>query len=265
MPELPDLVAIKRYFDSTSLHRRIGSVEVGRTYVLGDLPPERLISTLQGREFLRTVRHGKNLLAETDDERWLRLHFGMTGHLRYFKDPNEQPVHARVVFVFENGYRLAYICQRMLGHVSLEKGPEQFIEREGLGPDALRMNADRFREIFRERRGMLKSTLMNQSVIAGLGNVYADEALFQARMHPRATFDQLAEDGLDILYHAIQDVLRTAVDRGSDARDLPETYLVHRRGQDEPCPRCTSSIRRTKVNQRSTYFCPRCQKKPNTA
>lgn len=259
MPELPDLVAMERYVKSTALHQRVLSVDVGRTYVLHDLPPERLVRALKGHRFEGVRRHGKNLLVETDGGPWLRLHFGMTGNLSYFKHHDEKPEHTRVLFSFETGYHLAYVCQRMLGRVSLEDGPDEFVRKEDLGPDALGVGWADFRDIMEGRRGMLKSTLMNQSIIAGLGNVYADETLFQAHLHPETTIDQLSPDRLEELYHAMRDVLNTAIQRGSDARELPETYLVHRRGEGAPCPRCSSSIARVKINQRSTYFCPRCQ------
>ena len=259
MPELPDVAAMKRYLDATSLHQHVADVWVGRDYVLKGTGPERLREALAGRAFESSTRHGKNLLIETDGEPWLRLHFGMTGNLKYFKQLEDEPGHVRVRFAFGNGYHLAYDCQRMLGRVSLEDGPAEFVEAHDLGPDALSVSRDEFERIMSGRRGGLKRTLMNQHIIAGLGNVYVDEVLFQARLHPETTIDRLSDEELKGLYEAIRQVLKTSIERGSDARDLPSDYLIHHRGEGEPCPRCSAEIRRIKTGQRSTYFCPECQ------
>ncbi|MFO7958876.1 MAG: DNA-formamidopyrimidine glycosylase family protein [Candidatus Brocadiia bacterium] len=263
MPELPDVEAMRRYLEATSLHQKVEGVEVRDDYVLKGVTPPDLREALVGREFRSTVRHGKNMLVELDEPPWLRLHFGMTGNLNYHRGEAPGLEHVRVLLRFSGGYRLAYLCQRKLGRISLPESPEAFVQEQGLGPDALSVDFDDFRRIMDGRRGRLKSALMNQHIIAGLGNVYADEALFQARLHPLRTVDSLSERRLEALHHAMRDVLRTSIARGSDARDLPAGYLLHRRGEGEDCPRCGGTIERVKVNQRSTYFCPRCQPTPD--
>ncbi len=105
----------------------------------------------------------------------------------------------------------------------------------------------------------LKTTLMNQHIIAGLGNVYADEVLFQAGLQPDTKANELTTDEMKQLYQATRGVLQTSIERGGDARELPSDYLVHHRGEGNACPRCGSAIRRIKMGQRSRYFCPECQ------
>ncbi|MFO8006267.1 MAG: DNA-formamidopyrimidine glycosylase family protein [Candidatus Brocadiia bacterium] len=258
MPELPDVEAMRRYFSATALHQPVEAVTVQDDYVLRGTNPGGLGRALAGRRFEATDRHGKNLLVRMDNDRWLRLHFGMTGNLKYFK-ADGAPEFTRVLFRFENSYRLAYVSQRKLGMVSLTDGPDALVESEDLGPDALRMSWGQFRCIMGNRRGMLKSTLMNQHIVAGLGNVYADEVLFQARMNPRQTVDELSGEELRQLYRAIQRVLETSIGRGADGRDMPRRWLIHRRGEGRTCPRCGAEIERVKINQRSTYYCPECQ------
>jgi formamidopyrimidine-DNA glycosylase len=261
MPELPDLMMLERYFDATSLHQAVERVHVSNDYVLKGTTPQGLGGALKGRRFESTLRHGKNLLIETDGPSWLRLHFGMTGNLRYLK-AGKPPEHTRVLFRFGGGRALAYVCQRMLGRVSLTDGPEQFAAEHGLGPDAERVGQDEFVRIVSGRRGRLKTTLMNQSVVAGLGNVYSDEVMFQARRHPETVVDEIGEEGLRELYNVMQRIFRVARRHDADARDFPRSYLVHRRGKGEECPRCGGQVKRLKINQRSCYFCPRCQRKP---
>ncbi|MFP4027437.1 MAG: Fpg/Nei family DNA glycosylase [Candidatus Brocadiia bacterium] len=261
MPELPDLTAMKRYFDATSLHQTVERITTGDTYVLKNTSPQGLGQALKGQRFEKTHRHGKNLLVRTTSPSWLRLHFGMTGNLDYSRSGSAPPQHAQITFHFENGSRLAYVCQRKLGRVSLTENPSEFVEEQELGPDALRIDEPAFVDLLSQRKGRLKSVLMNQSVIAGIGNVYADEIIFQSGWHPEITLDELDETQLTDLYETMQRVLQTAIDLGSDARTFPKSWLVHARGIGEPCPRCGTKIKRVKINQRSSYFCPRCQKK----
>ncbi len=261
MPELPDVAVLKRYLDATALHNEIADVDVRDDYVLKGVSARKLADALKGRRFESTLRHGKNLLVETDGENWLRLHFGMTGNLNYHKKGGSDPEHTRVLFAFADGYHLAYVCPRKLGRISLTSGPEEFAREQNLGPDAGRVGQDEFTRMMDGRRGMLKTTLMNQSVIAGLGNVYTDEVLFQARLHPETKVKSLSREQLRGLHRIIQRVIRVALNHDADARDFPRTYLAPHRGAGEDCPRCGADIRRIEVNQRGTYICPRCQQR----
>src|SRR5213595_2615938 len=129
MPELPDVETFKRYFDSTSLHQRINDVEVGNAYILKDISARKLARRLRGRRFESTRRHGKHLFVRADGDVWLRLHFGMTGSLHYFKHDERAPKpasaeasagrHTRVLFLFATGHRLAFEDQRKFGEVGL--------------------------------------------------------------------------------------------------------------------------------------------------
>src|SRR5213592_4809663 len=112
MPELPDVETFKRYFDATSLHQRIGHVDVRDSYILKGISARELARGLKGRRFESSRRHGKHLFVRADGDLWLRLHFGMTGSLQYFKNDEQAPLHARVVFAFANNHRLAFDDQR---------------------------------------------------------------------------------------------------------------------------------------------------------
>jgi formamidopyrimidine-DNA glycosylase len=185
MPELPEVETYKRYLAATALHKRIDSVYCEAPDMLAGVSLRRLKGALGGRRFEETRRHGKYLFAALDQGPWLVLHFGMTDRLEYFKDEGKLPRHTRLHIAFTNGYRLAYIAQRKLGHIALTGDVHAFIVGHELGPDALDTDLNGFREQASGYRGTVKGWLMDQSAFAGIGNVYSDEILFQARMHPK--------------------------------------------------------------------------------
>jgi formamidopyrimidine-DNA glycosylase len=189
MPELPDVQVFREYLDATALHQRIDDVTVsGAGELLHDVSARTLRDRLKGRSLAGTRRRGKHLFAKLSGNGWLRLHFGMTGELAYFKRRREAPDHVRLRLDFANGYHLAYRNVRKLGEIGLVDDVVEFVEAEGLGPDALDPELDlgAFREALGKRRGSVKGALMNQEVVAGIGNVYADEILLAAGGRPPA-------------------------------------------------------------------------------
>jgi len=265
MPELPDVEVIRQYLQATSLHQQIEDVEVRSEGVLEHIDGDDLRSGLMGRSFESTDRHGKYLFASLSAGGWLMLHFGMTGHLVYFEQMEKDPEYDRLLVRFANGYHLAYNSQRKLGEVDLVEGVDSFVQRKGLGPDALDPDFTQqdFVEKMSERRGMAKSMLMNQHILAGIGNVYSDEILYQAEIHPRRTVDTLGSDQLARLYEEMREVLRTAIDHRAQPTDFPDTYLTPHRREHGVCPRCGEPVDRVKVSSRYAYFCPNRQNPPS--
>lgn len=260
MPELPDVVVFQRYLDATALRQRIDNVDVLDEALLDGVSSKTLRSHLEGAEFESTSTHGKNLFVQLKGNRdWLVLHFGMTGFLKYFKDNDDAPSHTRVRFDFNGGYHLAYDCQRKLGKVRLTDNPRAFIEDLGLGPDALSDDLDfeRFSDILNERKAAVKSTLMNQELLAGIGNVYSDEILFQARIHPETKVVDLDDDARHTLLRTMRRVLKTAIDRKADPEEFPKSWLLP--NVDGDCPHCGAAIETLKVSGRTSHFCPECQ------
>ena len=180
MPELPDVVGFKKYLDATSLHQRIQSTECLDDRFIKEVSRQRLQQRLKGAELEGSDRWGKWLFVDLSEGGRLVLHFGMTGQLDYGEDRGEPPEHARLVLHFANGRRLAVISQRMIAQASYTEDSSAFGREHELGPDALdrKLDVRSFLELMRGRRGSIKSALMNQSVIAGIGNVYSDEVLF---------------------------------------------------------------------------------------
>ncbi len=268
MPELPEVENYRRYLNATALHKEIQNVEIGSAKILRGISGRALKRNLRGRRMERSRRHGKHLLVALDDGMWLTLHFGMTGRLTYFQSLVDDPEHDRLRLDFDNGYHLAFDNQRLLGRVGLVPDADAFIAAEQLGPDAMDSNVDReaFLKLMRGRKGYIKTALVDQSLLAGIGNIYSDEILFKARLHPKHLVQDLTDKELSSLYRTIRKVLEVAIDRGAGSEELvdrlPATYLLPNRKKGERCPRCGSTIRTLRVVGRTAYYCPRCQPNP---
>jgi formamidopyrimidine-DNA glycosylase len=186
----------------------------------------------------------------------------MTGKPHYFKSMEKEPNHDRLLFHFANGYHLAYDCQRLLGEVDVVDEPQQLITAKGLGPDALSLNFEDFQARLDGRRGAIKTTLMNQQVLAGIGNVYSDEILFQARLHPKTSVNELDVDWRRTVFEAMRDVLNTAIDCQADPAKFPDSYIIPQREPDAACPNCGGPVKQITFSGRHAYYCPACQRKP---
>lgn len=266
MPELPDVAAFKSYIDATALHQPIVKTSVKDDRVLKGVSRQSLSARLKGKAIGGTRRHGKYLFAlmEDDASAALIMHFGMTGQPVYFED-DEVPEYTVILLDLEGKGQLAYICKRMLGRISWTDDVDAFIDAEALGLDALAEELDWacFSGLLGERRGSIKSKLMNQNIIAGVGNVYADEICFQAHVDPAATVKKMPEKMLKRVYRQMRRVLQVAVERNGEIERYPRSWLLsaRERGQST-CPRCDSKLKTQKVSGRTTHFCPDCQEKP---
>jgi formamidopyrimidine-DNA glycosylase len=261
MPELPDVETFKRYLDATSLHEQISGVDVQDRYILKGVSMDELARRLKGCRFESSRRHGKHLFVRTDRDLWLRLHFGMTGSLKYFKRKEPAPKHTRVLFLFATRHRLAFEDQRKFGEVGLLKDVDEFLQKRGLGPDALDISPGQFKEIFRKHRGALKTILLNQKLIAGVGNIYADEILFRARIHPARQVSAVKDKTIAKLFRAMRYILKKAIEAKADADLMPKSWLLARRGKGRKCPRCRHELKSATIGGRTAWFCPHCQKR----
>jgi formamidopyrimidine-DNA glycosylase len=266
MPELPDVELYKRHLDEHALHRKIVRVVVSDARILGDLAEATFVARLTGNRLEGSRRHGKHLLVRLARDGWLTMHFGMTGALRFVEPPGEEVPYARVRLDFERG-SLAYVNRRMLGRVGLADDADAFVRAEGLGPDALDPALDlaAFSALLDTRRDV-KAVLMDQSLIAGIGNIYADEILFQARLHPKTPARSLDKAQRKALFEKMREVLQTAIERGAGAEQflerLPKSYLLPQRHEGGVCPRCGGKLATLKAAGRTSYYCPRCQPAP---
>jgi formamidopyrimidine-DNA glycosylase len=261
MPELPDVQVFQRYLASNALHKRIRDVEVSAAGMLAGVSGKTLKAKLEGRELVATRRHGKNLFVHVAGDDWLLLHFGMTGELQYFGDSEGTPKYTRLRIDFANGHHLAYVNMRKLGKIRLVEDVDTFIADQKLGPDALDLDLAGFRSALNGRRGKIKATLMDQNVIAGIGNIYADEVLFAAGVDPRARTEKLASATIRELHKAMRAVLKKAIAADADADRLPRSFLLPHRARGGTCPKCGGTLQQVKFGGRTTYYCPRDQRK----
>jgi formamidopyrimidine-DNA glycosylase len=266
MPELPDVEIYRRTLEAHALHQKILRVVVSDRRILGDLPEKDFCARLGGNRLERSRRHGKHLLVQLAHNGWLVMHFGMTGDLRYVEPANADVPYDRVRLDFKDG-SLAYVNRRMLGRVGLADDADAFIAAEGLGPDALDPASDLGTlSAALDGRREVKAVLMDQGVVAGIGNLYADEILFQARLHPRTPGRNLGKAKRKSLFEKIKEVLQTAIDCGAGAEQfverLPKGWLLPQRHEGGSCPRCRSKLATLKAAGRTSYHCPRCQPEP---
>jgi formamidopyrimidine-DNA glycosylase len=268
MPELPEVESYARYFSRHACNQRIARVDVLDERILTDVRKETFARKLVGRSFQEVRRHGKHLFAEAkgktkaDPELWLHLHFGMSGDLTYVAKREAPPRFARIVFVFTNGFRLAFEDMRLFGLAELIASPDDFIAAARLGPDpiAASFTYKRFAALLEGRRGAMKSLLMTQEVIAGMGNLYVDETLYQTGIHPQRGVDRLTEEERKAVYSSMRRILRDAIARHGRGAELPGNSLIHHREAGARCPRCGGTIRRSVVFGRTTYFCTKHQR-----
>ncbi len=258
MPELPEVAYQKIYIDSTSLHQKIVDVELGAPKIFQN-PQEEFKSALLDNEFTSTTQIGKYLFLEMKKGRVLVIHFGMTGKMDYFTH-NEVHKHAQLTLTFQDGAKLSFICPRKFGKLFLADSIETFREQQKLGPHASDISQKNFLQLFESKKGSVKTALMDQSFIAGLGNLYVDEILFQCGIHPKSRIENLNTDEVTATYKKMQNILKTVTKNKSEGEPLPETYLRSHRSCGENCPNGKGKIEMIKVGGRSTYFCPECQK-----
>jgi formamidopyrimidine-DNA glycosylase len=260
VPELPDVETFRRYARRRARGKTIDEVEVVDERILDGVSPRRFRETVRGLTLDGAVRHGKYLFLTAGDKRALLMHFGMTGKLAYAKGAHEDERYDKVRLWFDEGHALIYQCTRLLGKVGVAGAVGEVVTSLGLGTDALAVGSKAFRAMMQAAPGMVKSTSMDQSRIAGIGNIYSDEILFQARINPRTSCRKLTGEQLDRLHGALTKVLKTAIAKKADPAALPGDYLLPHRSEGERCPRCGGKVRAISAGGRRAWYCPSCQK-----
>jgi formamidopyrimidine-DNA glycosylase len=279
MPELPEVETVARGLQREVTGRKILNITLGKTDFIDD--PEKMATELPGRTIVRVERYGKFLLlhlsaggkpAKRHEETALLVHLGMTGMLMPWPASEPQAKHTHVVMLLDDGRELRYIDPRRFGRMAYLVGDVLQSEMQRFGADPLEAGLAEFSQTIQERRARIKALLLDQSVIRGVGNIYADESLWKARIHPAKLGARLKGEQAKKLYRELQGVLQKAILlRGSsisdfvDAEGLPGEYQRHHRvygREGKRCFRCKTPIRRVIVAGRSSYYCPNCQRAP---
>jgi formamidopyrimidine-DNA glycosylase len=264
VPELPEVETVVRSI-APLVGRRILSAEFRGLLVLRGGDPERIAQRLAGQRIEAVKRYGKFIVTSLGGGGYLVIHLGMTGRLLLGGDPGK---HTHAIFTLDDGV-LLYDDSRQFGSVEWsEKFPERVAR---LGPEPLEADFSAFARALKKRRTRIKALLLDQRFLRGLGNIYADEALFRAGIHPQALAARLSAARAQRLFDAIQAVLKEAIAAGGssisdyvDAQGRKGFFQVSHRVYQrtgEPCVTCGKPIRRVLVSQRSSHFCPHCQRR----
>jgi formamidopyrimidine-DNA glycosylase len=259
MPELPEIEAYRKYIEHTSLGQRIVKVQLRTQHMLLHTTDKALKDTLEGNTFKDTFRHGKFLFIMLKSKESLMLHFGMTGDLDY-TESDKPPKSYAIIFQFKNKHQLVFSDVRRLGKIALVKDVDAFIKKRGYGKDALKITKDEFLKKLNKKRTPIKASLMDQKAVAGVGNEYSDEILFQCRVHPGSSTAKLPEKLLVTIYDVMRSVLKEAVRKRAERKKLTKFYFLGNRKAGLVCPRCKGKTEWQTIGGRSSYFCPSCQK-----
>jgi formamidopyrimidine-DNA glycosylase len=279
MPELPEVETVVRGLRAALPGRRILDVRLGKTDFIDD--PVALEESLPGARIVEVSRVGKFIRLEllrggpaaiADQRLYLYVHLGMTGQLTLRERGYPVAPHTHGFFALDDGRELRYTDIRRFGRIRLVGASLAAGFRSLLGSEPLEITLEEFRARFGGRRARIKALLLDQGVLRGLGNIYADESLFRARIHPARLASKLTESQMSALYHAVREILTAAIRfRGSSISDYVDSegnrgefqrlHRVYQR-QGKPCVRCAAKIRRVTVAGRSSYFCPHCQAAP---
>ena len=260
MPELPEVESFGKYLDKTSRDKVIENVKIKSPELLQNVDADDLKEKLEGHKFKYTKRYGKYTLTNLDSDSWLILHYGMTGRLKYFKNQDEAPNYDRVLLTFEDGGHLAFVDPRKFGKINLASSIEDFLKEKKLGPDAFEIDLETFKEIFEKRKGAIKSVLMDQHILAGIGNIYSDEILFQACIHPKTPANKLDKAQIEQIFKVMKAVLKTSVDKRIKDEELPDSFIIPHRKKNGKCPNSNIKLKTIKISSRTAYYCPECQK-----
>jgi formamidopyrimidine-DNA glycosylase len=264
MPELPEVETYRRYLEASSLNQPVAefTCEDPRKLLLNDYDEMRQI--LRGAQFTGSYRVGKHLFVKTDTPFWVYMHFGMSGDLRYFHQDEGVPRHARMVFYFNNGYGLGFVCPRKFERIGLVENPDAFLAAKGVALDVMLIPLETFAQNIKRKKSPIKAVLLDQSVTAGIGNWLADDVLHHAKIHPEKLAKDLSDAEIERIHVAMRYIVQTTIDAEANYDFLPDDFILHARGWGKPhlsgkCPCGQEDITQIRVGGRATYYCARFQ------
>jgi len=251
---------VRSYLVEHVVGRTIQSITVLDDGILEKVASERLKEALEGRKIVRMARHGKQLFLQTEGGMTMTIHLGMTGDLNFLEIEEKESRFARLLIEFEDGSRLEYEDMRKFGAVGMTLSKETFVALKRLAPDALSIGRKEFSSRVLKHHKAIKSVLLDQRIVAGIGNLYADEILFQSRVHPAFSAASMTEKELARVYREMRKVLRQSIQIKTDFSRLPPSYLLRDRSIEARCPRGHKAMQTMMVGGRTAYFCAVCQK-----
>jgi formamidopyrimidine-DNA glycosylase len=272
VPELPEVETVVRDLRPLLVGRTFAGIEVGRK-ALRRKWSRSWVATLLGQRVDGIHRRGKWILIDLG-ESWLLVHLGMTGQFTVAAAGAPRETHTHIIFTLDDANELRFRDIRRFGSVTYYPARaklDAFFARNGLGPEPFDLDGTYWRQSLQNTKRSLKAILLDQTIVAGIGNIYADESLFEAKLHPTTLGMELTPRQAHKLQHALVAVLRRAIERrGASIRDyvggsglkgqFQHEFRVYGR-TGEPCSRCRAAIEKMTLAGRSTHFCPKCQAK----
>ena len=266
MPELPEVETIKRDLEKVIVGKKITEVCVHQAAVIRQMSVDKFRKGLEGASIKNILRKAKVLILELSNGKSLAIHLKMTGQLVY---PGGSPK-SRVSFHLSDGRQLDFNDQRLFGELHLLDDWRALKFIQGLGPEPFDISEARFKEMLSKKKTKIKPLLMDQAFVSGIGNIYAAESLFRAKIHPERPANSLSDKEKELLFREIKDTLKEAIRYGGSSVDdyvrlsgKPGGYAAHHKAygrEGKPCLVCKTPIKRIALGGRGTFFCPKCQK-----
>jgi formamidopyrimidine-DNA glycosylase len=267
MPELPEVETIRLQLKKEILDKRIKEVIIKDERLIKGCPPKDFESRVEGKVIKDILRRGKVLIVKLEEDLFLALHLRLTGWLILSK---EEEKFSRVIFKLSDNRFLNFCDQRVLGEIRLIDDWQKLPMIKEMGPEPLELKKEDFIKLFEGKKTKIKPLLMDQAFLAGVGNVYAQEALFCAGVHPERRTDRLEREELGKIYSCLISILKDAIRKKGSSVDtyrqidgrvgeyVPFLKVYQREGK--PCLRCKKPLKRKIIGGRGTCFCPNCQK-----
>ena len=269
MPELPEVETVKNELTPHIVGRKLTDVTLLWEGIVKTPSVADFCSRLIGQKITGLARHGKYLIISLSNDDLLVIHLKMSGSLLLSRDSSAPPKYTRAIIHLDKDTNIFFRDPRKFGAMWLVKDSSSITDKLGPEPLEADFTPQVLAQRLRNRKAPIKALLCDQSVIAGIGNMYADEALFAAGIHPLRQAGSLSQDEIERLHHAIQQILRAAIgNKGASIvnyyRPSGEPGTAHfefkvAHGRGKTCPNCSGPIQRIPVRNRGTYFCPKCQ------
>ena len=258
MPELPEVNTFKKYFDGTSLHQQILDVSISDGKIIRNIAEDDFVEKLSGQSFVSSYRRGKYLFGQLDNQAHVLFHFAMTGDLKYYSAEEDRPKYERFHILFEGGNKLGFDCLRKFARIEYIESLEDYISTIGLGEDALVLSEADFLQKMEGRSTSIKGLLLNQKLIAGVGNLYADGICYQTKIHPGSKVNKIPKKKKKEIFKAMQSILTFAIERAAHYKDYPDDWFWEWRVKDGESEK--GEILVEKIAGRTTYFVKGWQK-----
>jgi len=267
MPELPEVETIKRQLKRDILNKKIKEIIVIKNKLIKGTSPQTFKSKVEGKSIRDVSRRGKVLIIKLEEDLFLIFHLKISGWL-VLSEKIEK--FSAVAFRFEDNKLLNFCDTRLFGEIRLIDDWRKFPFLKEMGPEPLDLNRKQFVELFEKKKGKIKPLLMEQKFLAGIGNIYAQESLFCAGIHPERKVERIKKEELEKIYLCLISILKEAIKKkgtsadtyrqinGEDGSYLPFLKVYQR--DRKPCLKCKTPIKREVVGGRGTCFCPHCQR-----